>query len=182
MAHIGKKLGLRLARLRQLVVEVNELGGRDALFPVETLELLAHVIYPIRENPELVAIGHADAAAKVARRHLVEKALRLAQGKNEGPGDHETAEQSEQHRGHSEAACKDQRSAVGSCYTIAQPSHAVLLRLDEPTYTRGNFLIEPLLPAQELARDATQLAIADRVRHVGHHRHCVVLRRSYLLD
>src|ERR1700730_12968632 len=103
---------------------MNELGGPDALFPVETLELLAHVIYPVRENPELVAVRHADADSEVAPRYLVEEALSVAQRKNEGPGNHETAEQSEHDRGDREGGCQDQGPAVGGGHAFPQPSHA----------------------------------------------------------
>ena len=83
VAHVGEKLGFRLAGLRQLIVQADELGGRAPLLLVEALQLLAHVIHPVRERSELVAIGHADAPAEVARRDLVEEALRVAHGKDE---------------------------------------------------------------------------------------------------
>ena len=57
-----------------------------------------------------------------------------------------------------------------------------MLRLDELAYALGDFLIEPLLAAQKLAGDGAELAVADRVRHIGDDRHGLVLRRSYLLD
>ena len=85
MAHIGEKLGFRLARLCELFVQMRELGGREPLLVVETLELPAHVIYPVREDTELVAIGHADAAAKVARRHLIQQAMSLAHREDKRP-------------------------------------------------------------------------------------------------
>ena len=82
VAHVGEKLRLRLARLRELFVQTSELGCSAALFPVETLELLAHVVHPVRESAELVAIGHADPSAEVARRYLIKEALRVAHGKD----------------------------------------------------------------------------------------------------
>ena len=57
-----------------------------------------------------------------------------------------------------------------------------MLDLDKLTHARRNFLIEPLLAAQQRAGDSTKLAITDRVRHIGHDRHRLVLGCSYLLD
>ncbi len=127
VAHVGEEFRLRLARLRQLLVEAAELGRGAALLGVEPVELLAHVVHPVRQDAEFVAIGDADAAAEVSRRHLVEKAVRLANREDERPRDHESAEQREQHRADRERAGQDQRPAIGGVDAVAQPRHPLLL-------------------------------------------------------
>ena len=57
VAHVGEELGLRLARLRELLVQAAELRRGAPLLGVEAVELLAHVVHSLGERAELVAIG-----------------------------------------------------------------------------------------------------------------------------
>ena len=147
-----------------------------ALLHVETLQLPAHMVHPLRQRAELVAIGHADGSAEAAGCHLVEEALCFAHRKDERPGDHETAEQREDYRAHRECAGQNQRPAVGGGDALAQPRHSILLRPDQPTHLRRNFGVESFLATQKRAGHRTKLAVAYRIGHVGHHRHRLVLR------
>ena len=145
------------------------------LLAIETLQFPAHVVHPLRQRAEFVAIGDADGAAETAGRHLVEEALRFAYRKDERPGDHEAAEQREYHGAHGEGAGQNQRPAVGGGDALAEPRHSILLRLDQLAHLRRNFAVEPFLAAQKSAGHRTELAIADCIGHVGDHRHRLIL-------
>ena len=83
VTHVGEKFRFCLARLCQLQVQTTELGRRAALLGIETLKLFAHVVHPLCQRAELVAVGHPDPFAKIARCHLVQEGLRFAHRKDE---------------------------------------------------------------------------------------------------
>ena len=183
VAHVGEELGLRLARLRELLIEAAELGGRASLLGVEALQLLAHVVHPLGQHAELVAVGHVDASAESACRHLVEKALRLAHRQDERPRDHEAAEQREgsprvtakvavriSERRLAAVTLSRSRAIRSCCAATRRPTRAVI-SLSSRSWRR-----------RSVAGDRAELAVADRVGHVGDDRHRLVLRRSDLLD
>ena len=111
-----------------------------------------------------------------------EEALRLPHGKYERPRDHEAAEPGEKHRAHREDGRQDQGCAIGGIDVVAQPGHSALLRLDELSDAHRDVVVEALQAIEKRSRHGAELAIPDRIGHVGHRGHRVVLRGADLLD
>ena len=182
VAHAGEKLRFGPAGLRQTLVEAPQLGRRRALLLVEALELPAHPVHVLGERAELIAVGDSHRDAEIPRRNLAEELVGPPNGKDERPGDDEPEDHRQPDRQDGEPPHHEARAPVGGDGAGAEARHARLLRGDHLSNEPIDRPVERLLAGGQRVPGVVDLALADGVRDVRHHRHRVVLRRSDLLD